>query len=110
MTIAFDVYEAAGDGPVRAVFVRRVLREVELDAGQAALFDFAPDRNGQWVSPMVLSRVIEGSPPELGPERILSTVAVLQVGRTILNLPAVLKGFDPQPDPPAARRRSRDPR
>lgn len=103
VTITFDVYEPAADGSVRPIFLRRVLREVELDAGEAASFDFAPDRNGQWVSPMVFVRPEVGSPPESDRERILSTVVVLQGARAFLNLPAVLKGFDPQPDPPASR-------
>lgn len=103
VTIVFDVYEAAADGSVRPVFIRRLIREVELDGGEAASFDLAPDRNGQWISPMVFARPVEGVSPDPDRERIISTVAVLQGARTILNLPPVLKGFDPQPDPPASR-------
>jgi len=99
--IVFDIYEAAGDGSVRLRFVRRVSREGLLDGGEAATFDFAVGRSGEHVSPMVFASPEGTEPP--APIRLLSTLVVREFGRTILNLPAVLKGFDPQPDPPAQR-------
>ncbi|MEP6704714.1 MAG: hypothetical protein ABJB34_07905 [Acidobacteriota bacterium] len=99
--IFFDVYEAAGDGSVRLRFARRVSREVLLDGGEAATFDFAVGRSGEYVSPAVYASPEGTEPP--APIRLLSTLVVREFGRTILNLPAVLKGFDPQPDPPATR-------
>ncbi|MGH9948014.1 MAG: hypothetical protein ACRD6X_12550 [Pyrinomonadaceae bacterium] len=99
--IVFDVYETAGDGSVRLRFVRRVSSEIELETGEAATFDFAAGRTGEFVSPAVFARpeAIRLGDPEK--ERLLTTVVVRQFGTTLLNLPAVLKGFDPQPDPPS---------
>ncbi|MEO8573823.1 MAG: hypothetical protein ABI481_07620 [Pyrinomonadaceae bacterium] len=99
--IVFDVYEAIGDGSVRLRFARRVSREVELEPGDAATFDFSAGRIGEYVSPMVFASPEEAEPS--APIRLLSTLVVREVGRTILNLPAVLKGFDPQPDPPSSQ-------
>lgn len=101
--IVFDIYEAAPGDPSRLRFVRRVSREVELDGGEAASFDFAAARTGEWVSPAVFYNPVLIFPPDNRPERLLTTLTVRQFGTTILNLPAVIKGFDPQPDPPAAR-------
>lgn len=102
--VFFDLYEAAGDGSVRLRFVRRASREVLLDGGEAATFDFPASRNGEWISPGVSARCEENCPSDGYRTRVLSTVAVRQGGNTVLLLPAVLKGFDPQPDPPAAAR------
>ncbi len=101
MRIVFDVYEAAGDGSVRLRFARRVSREVELDGGEAATFDFPASRGGDWISPSVIARCVENCPSDSGRARVLSTLVLREGGRTLLNLPAVIKGFDPQPDPPA---------
>ena len=98
--VVFDVYEASASNPSRLRFVRRVSREVLLDGGEAASFDFTPSRDGDYVSPAVFFRPEEIGPPDTMPARLLSTLAVRQGERTILNLPAVEKGFDPQPDPP----------
>ena len=101
--ILFDVYEAAGDGSVRLRFARRVSREVELEGGEAATFDFPAARGGDWISPSVLARCVENCPSDPNRARVLSTLAIRQGGSTVLLLPAVIKGFDPQPDPPASR-------
>jgi len=100
VTIFFDVYEAAGDGSVRLRFSRRVSREILLDGGEAATFDFPAGRSGDWISPIVFA---EMDPTNARPLRLLSTLTVRQFGTTILNLPIVEKGFDPQPDPPSTR-------
>jgi hypothetical protein len=99
--IILDVYEAAGDGSVRLGFARRVAREIELEADEAAVFDFPAARTGSFVSPTILATPEATDPPEPVRARILSTIAVREAGRTILNLPAIERGFDPQPDPPA---------
>jgi len=97
--VVFDVYEAAaaGDGSVRLRFGRRVSREFLLDGGEAATFDFIASSRGEHVSPAVFASPEENEP---GPVRLLSTAAVRLSGFTLLNLPIVEKGFDPQPDPP----------
>src|SRR5215204_2251084 len=97
--VIFDVYAADGaTGKLR--FMRRILREVELDGGEAATFDYAASRSGDYVSPMVFARPEDEDLPEPAQAVILPALVLREGGRTILNLPAVLKGFDPQPDPP----------
>lgn len=98
--VVFDIYEQNPPDSGRLRFARRSSREVELDPGEAATFNFAAGRNGDWVSPMVFATPEEG---ETGPARLLPTVTVRQFGITIFNLPIVEKGFDPQPDPPVLR-------
>lgn len=98
--IVFDIYEQSPTEPVRLRFVRRVSREVLLDGGEAATFDFPAGRTGDFVSPMIFVRPEGENPSEPVRSRILPTVVVREGGRTILNIPSVIKGFDPQPDPP----------
>ena len=99
--VVFDIYEASASNPSRLRFARRVSREVLLDGGEAASFDFTPSREGDYVSPAVFYNPVLIAPPDQMPARLLSTLVVRQGERTILNLPAVEKGFDPQPDPPS---------
>lgn len=101
--VVFDVYESSPTQSGRLRFVRRVSREVLLDGGEAATFDFAAGRTGDWVSPAVFARPDEVGPSNTRPILLVSTLSVRQFGLTVFNLPAELKGFDPQPDPPAAR-------
>src|SRR5688572_13712867 len=70
--IVFDVYEAAGDGSVRLRFTRRVTREIELEASEAASFDFAPSRNGEWIAPAVFARCEENCPSDPSRTSVLS--------------------------------------
>ena len=98
--VVFDVYEQSSTEPVRLRFARRVSREILLDGGEAATFEFRASQAGDYVSPMVFGSPGDVAPPDMRPERLVSTLVVRQGERTILNLPAVLKGFDPQPDPP----------
>lgn len=97
--IVFDVYEAAGDGSVRLRFARRVLREIELEPGDAAAVDFAATGRGEYVSPAVFASS-EIDPPS--PIRLAPTVVLREGGRTILSLPSVQGAMDPtnaQPPP-----------
>jgi len=98
--VVFDIYEQSPTEPVRLRFVRRVSRAIELEPGEAATFDYAAGQTGDYVSPAVFYNPVLAAPSDNMPARLLSTLAVRQGGRTILDLPAVLKGFDPQPDPP----------
>ena len=100
--VAFDVYEASAAAPNRLRFVRRVEREAELDPGEAASFEFTTMRTGgERVSTYVFIREDDDNPPEAARVDAVSTLEVREGGRTILTLPGVRKGFDPQPDPPA---------
>ena len=99
--MVFDIYEVnPPDTRPGLSFVRRVSREIELEGGEAATFDYEARRTGDYVSPAVFYNPVLAAPPDTLPAGLLSTLVVRQGGRTILNLPAVEKGFDPQPDPP----------
>jgi hypothetical protein len=111
--IVLDFYEAAGDGSVRLRSLRRVTRQIELDPGEAISFDVAAAlacdgsvcpaaRNGVFVSAAVFATPFGVETPERYQTKFTSTLAVREFGRTLLILPAVEKGFDPQPDPPAS--------
>jgi hypothetical protein len=100
--IVFDVYEASPTVPARLRFVRRVEREAELDAGEAVSFEFTASRTGgERVSTSVFIQPDGQNPPEAVRVDAVSTLEVREGGRTILTLPGVRQGFDPQPDPPA---------
>jgi len=98
--VVFDVYEPSAAAPNRLRFVRRVEREAELDPGEAISFDFTATR-GERVSTSVFMRPDNDNPPNAVGVDAVSTLEVRDGGRTILTLPGVRKGFDPQPDPPA---------
>ena len=100
--VVFDVYEASPTAPARLRFVRRVEREAELDGGEAASFEFNASRTGsERVSISVFIRPEADNPSDAARVDAVSTLEVREGGRTILALPGVRKGFDPQPDPPA---------
>lgn len=100
--IVFDVYEASPTAPARLRFVRRVERETELDAGEAISFDFTTSRAaGERVSTSVFISPDGDNPPDAARVDAVSTLEVREGGRTVLTLPGVRKGFDPQPDLPA---------
>lgn len=99
--IVFDVYDNGATENGRLRFVRRVVRETELDAGEAASFDFPASRTGDLVSTSIFARAEVSELPGIQRPRFVSTLALREQGRTILNLPAVIRGFDPQPDPPS---------
>ena len=100
--VVFDVYEASPSAPARLRFVRRVEREAELDAGEAVSFEFTATRTGgERVSTSVFIQPEGDNPPDANRVDAVSTLEVREGGRTILTLPGVRKGFDPQPDPPA---------
>ena len=103
-------FELPGDGSVRVRTLRRVTRELELDPGEAASWDIPASlacdgsvcpqvRNGVNVAVSVFATPVEGEPipPRLN---FNTTLAMREFGRTVFSLPAVEKGFDPQPDPP----------
>lgn len=97
--VVFDVFEPNRTNPNRLQFARRISREVELEGGQALTIDTPTTRTGEWVSPGVFAQSDDRNDPTAG-KRLLTTLVIRENGRTILNVPAVRKGFDPQPDPP----------
>ena len=107
-------FELPGDGSVSPRPLRRVTRVLELDPGEAAAWDIPATlacdgsvcpqiRNGVSVGVSVFVTPVEGEPI---PRQLnfTSTLAMREFSRTIFTLPAGLKGFDPQPDPPAIQR------
>jgi hypothetical protein len=113
--LAFDVYvedeentpNCGGIVPVptclrRYRFLRRESTEVELMPGQAASFEFlasAPTKIDASVNflggPDTLPGTRRTPEPHLAP-----TLEVRESARTIFVVPAVARGFNPQPDPP----------
>jgi len=98
--VVFDVFENSTTETNRLRLLRRVTREVLLDAGEAFAIDLPASRTGNFISASIFATP-EGEVTGDGSVRIASTLNIRESGRTILNLPAVEKGFDPQPDPPA---------
>ena len=110
----FDSSVDVSSIPLRPL--RRVIREIELDPGEAASFDFpatlacesgAPCpqlRRGVYAAVSVFTTPVEGEPI---PARMKfsSTLSMVELGHTIFTLPAAEKGFDPQPDPPSSVQR-----
>ena len=82
-------------------FVRRELREVELSPGQAASLNFSAVE-GAKVQAFIQSL---GGPDTIGPDvtpepHLIPSLEVREGTRTLFVAPAVIKGFNPQPDPP----------
>ncbi len=110
---AFDIYgiEDPENLPdpsctTRYHFLRRESCDVVLMPGEAASFDFTATE-GTKVSPSIHSLggpVTREGEPQLTPEPHLAPTLELREGtRTIFVLPAVAKGFNPQPDPPGVQ-------
>ena len=126
--MTFDIYEQDPPTPIRPGetdtpepdrlrFVRSVSREVELDPGEAASFDYTAHGRGEFVSPA--SFAIEenevGDPhrstrgPDADPLTPIrtrataasSTLVINERGHAPFSLPGVRVSFDPQPDPPS---------
>lgn len=108
--LAFDIYASqpppepdASSCTTRYRFVRREFCDVVLMPGEAASFDFTAAEDVK-VAASIRSLggpdTREGS-VKLTPEPHLTpTLQVREGTRTIFVLPAVAKGFNPQPDPP----------
>ena len=100
--VAFDFYEASATEPLRLRFVRRLAHEATIAGGEAAFFEIPSAREGSLVSASVFTTCLAETVSCDGSVRVASTLSLREAGRTILNLPAVEKGFDPQPDPPVS--------
>lgn len=111
VTMIVSFFDSPLDATARLRPLRRVTREIELDPGEAASFDIPATlacdgsvcpaaRNGVYASVSVFATPVEGSPPDPVRLKFSSTLSLREFGRTVFTLPAVEKGFDPQPDPP----------
>lgn len=103
--IVAEVYEGNLPDSIRLRFSRRVTREERLAPGEALSFNFQPSRtNDSQVSAAVFVYPDEEiTSPEIIRGAAFSTLQVIENGRSIYTLPGVVKGFDPQPDPPATK-------
>jgi hypothetical protein len=83
--------------------LRRVSRDVTLRPGEAASFNFTAAAGGTQISAMMIGDVEDTPNPieSRGPQpHIVPTLEVMEGGRTIFTHPALVKFFNPQPDPP----------
>lgn len=98
VTIVFDIYEEAADGSVR--FVRSRSRNFTLQGGESATFEHEVNRTrGELVSPASFSARFNQA-EQLRPSEVVSTFTIERNGNIIATLPGVIRGFNPQPDPP----------
>jgi hypothetical protein len=108
VALVFDVYEQNPGEPERLRFLRRESHEFMMQPGEAVSEEFA-SRTGETVSPQVFVIPPDNFPggvvpPDGRPDRVVSTLEVLQGGRAQFTAPGARVGFDPQPDPPAPTR------
>jgi hypothetical protein len=121
VTLAFDIYGISdpNDSPNPATpedttdrlthlrFLERRSRVVTLRPGEGVSFDFTAVADGTSISAVMVGDVentpnpgaSRGPQPHIGP-----TLEVLEGGRTVFTHPALIKFFNPQPDPPGARK------
>ena len=99
--VFFDVYEASPTNPTQLRLARRITREATLVAGDGSVFEIRAPREGLQISVSIFTTCV-GEVICDGSVRVASTLNLREGGRTILSFPAVEKGFDPQPDPPAS--------
>ena len=100
-----DVYETSFSEFVKPRFLRRVTREERLEAGEALSFNLTPSRTSDAavsISAFVFQERETDSPESIR-RAVNSTLQITENGRSIYTLPGVIKTFDPQPDPPAAK-------
>ena len=117
LTLAFDVYGISdpNDGPTpvgpedglsltHLRVLERHSRQVVLRPGEAASFEFSASGDGALISAVMVGDVEHAPAPRRGPQpQITTTLEVRQDGRTLFTHPALVKSFNPQPDPPGMR-------
>ena len=107
--LSFDIYVSPPPDPeapscvTRYRFLRRESCDVVLMPGEAASFDFTATDNAKVaasISSLGGPDTREGS-SQLTPEPHLAPMLeVREAARTVFVVPGVVKGFNPQPDPP----------
>lgn len=108
--VAIIVVNSHGD-PIRNRDGSPVRRVVQLDRGESAFLDLDADDFPSGPSRLQLRAVIVAQPPPVRDsktpppvgERIVSSVEIFNAnGRTVVFIgnPGVIRGFNPQPDPP----------
>jgi hypothetical protein len=113
--LTFDIYAVGdvehqpgpttpGDSTARLTTLRVIARHsrvVSLRPGQAASLAFTATAADTYFSAVAL-----GGPdtsPAIGNPDIAPTLEVMENNQTVYTHPALVKGFNPQPDPPGAR-------
>lgn len=105
--LTFDVYAAsAGDGSVR--LLRSVSRTATLRAAEGITFDFGSAAGCDGSVRVAASALISaagnaGNRRESRARSVSATLEIRESEKTIFSLPGVIRGFDPQPDPPVNR-------
>jgi hypothetical protein len=117
VTLAFDIYgigdpddspsPISPDDTLRLThlrFLERQSRVVMLKPGEAASLDFVASEGGTYISAVMVGDQEHTPNPNRGPQpHIVPTLEVMEGGRTIFTHPALVKLFNPQPDPPGKR-------
>jgi hypothetical protein len=112
--LAFDVYGIGdpndGHNPIspddtlrltHLRFLARHSRTVTLKPGEAATLDFAATADGTYISAVMIGDLENTpSPTRESQPPIVPTLEVMEEGRAIFTHPALIKHFNPQPDPP----------
>lgn len=117
LTLAFDIYgisdssdsadAISSDDTLRLTQLRfreRQSRVVTLRPGEAASLDFVAAADGTFISAVMIGDVEDTPDPNRPHARVVPTLEIMQGGRTLFTHPALIKLFNPQPDPPGARR------
>lgn len=102
--LVFDIYEGPvpNDGaPAALHFSRRVSREAMLLPGQGMILEFTASGNE------FVNAAAHSVTPQPGPDGSAGVISSLEVragGSTIFVHPALVRGFNPQPEPPMPTR------
>jgi hypothetical protein len=118
VTLAFDIYGISdpNDSPspispddtarlTHLRFRQRISRVVTLKPGEAASLDYVAATDGTSINAVMVGDVENTpSPRRAAQADIVPTLEVMQGGRTLFTHPALVKLFNPQPDPPGARK------
>lgn len=100
--IVIDAYTVSPTDATRLRFMRRTERTTTLDAGEATSLDLTAARmGGERFSVSVFIVPVEGTLPAGEPVNQQTTLETRLLDRTIFTFPGVIKGFNPQPEPPA---------
>jgi hypothetical protein len=85
-------------------FLGRQSRTVTLKPGEAASLDFVAAGEGTYISAVMIGDQEHTPDPTRAPQpTLVPTLEVMEGGRTLFTHPALIKLFNPQPDPPGKR-------
>lgn len=99
--VVFDIYEAIPPDQQRLRFARRVERTLTLEPGEAVSLDFNASRmGGERISVTVFTQPEDTEATQRIRGTATATLEVRESARTLFTLPGLIRGFDPQPDPP----------